>query len=321
MPLDHELLAWAAGFFDGEGSTIAKHENGRPNYRQLGVSVPQSGNGHVPELLERFKVAALGTGRLEPPNKNSVYSWRARGRIDAELTLALLWPHLGSVKKAQAALALDLVERQYANGSITRRALRYRPQYEPHPLKTSGSDFDAVSRAWAAGFLDAEGWFGVVRGTKRKDGSDWLRVRVSAPQHSSDGTHPEVLVRLRQVLGAGVIERHGEPDDFKWVVEGRSGVARVLELTAPWLGEVKRAQALLALATFDGQERRRSEDPTRCKRGHLFDRVVVTASGKVRKYCNACARITERARRQKRGAKPRQMRNLPEDSSRAYRAA
>ncbi len=321
MPLDQELLAWAASFFDGEGSTIAKHENSRPNYWQLGVSVPQSGNGRVPEVLERFQRVALGTGRLESPNKEGVYSWRARGRLDAELTLALLWPHLGIVKKTQAALSLDVVERQYASGSITRRALRYSPEYVPHPIKAAGLDLDAVSRAWAAGFLDAEGWFGVVRGTKRKDGSDWLRVRVSAPQHSSDGAHPEVLVRLRRILGVGAIEVHGEPDDFKWVVEGRPGVARVLALTTPWLGEVKRAQALLALATFDGQERRRSQDPTRCKRGHLFDRVVVTASGRIRKYCNACARITERARRQKRGAIPRQLKNQSADSSRAYKAA
>jgi hypothetical protein len=230
----------------------------------------------VPEVLERFKRAALGTGRLEPPNEDGVYAWRARGRVEAEVTLALLWPHLGSVKRLQAEVALDIVERQYMNGIITRRALRYSPEYVPHPIRSVESDRDALSRAWAAGFLDAEGWFGVVRATKRKDGSDWLRTRVSAPQHSSDRAHPEVLVRLRQALGAGAIERHGEPDDFKWVVEGRTGVARILELTGPWLGEVTRAQALLALATFDAQERRRSEDPTRCKRGHLFDRVVVT---------------------------------------------
>lgn len=48
-PLDQELLAWAAGFFDGEGTTIAKRDTRRPNYTQLDVSVPQTGRGAVPE--------------------------------------------------------------------------------------------------------------------------------------------------------------------------------------------------------------------------------------------------------------------------------
>ena len=62
QPLDQELLAWAAGFFDGEGSTIAKSDSRRPNYYQLDMSVPQSSLDGVPAVLVKFQRAMLGVG-------------------------------------------------------------------------------------------------------------------------------------------------------------------------------------------------------------------------------------------------------------------
>jgi len=318
QPLDKQLLAWASGFFDGEGSTIAKTEDRRPGYSQLLVAVPQSGNGTIPEVLQRFRTAALGTGRFDGPDSDGIHRWIARGRVDAETTLALLWPQLGSVKRTQAQRAISTVDAQY--DAIKRRAPRYSPDFVAHTFSTEAAD-DAIriDMAWAAGFLDAEGWFGVVRGTKRKDGSHSLRIRVSAPQHSMDGTVPEVLRRLKRVLG-GSIERHGDPDDFKWIVYGRASVARVYELTAPWLGEVKRVQAAEALRSFDAQPRFRG-DGTTCKRGHTYDAVVVRPSGKIVKVCRKCDRLTERARRRAAGSRPRKVRQGSTDPTRIYRAS
>jgi hypothetical protein len=319
---DDEVLAWAAGFFDGEGSTIAKGDSRRPGYRQLQVVVPQAGNGHAPQVLEKFRAAALGTGAIAAVTSNGVYSWRARGRVDAELILALMWPHLGTVKRMQAAKALELVDSQYASGAISRRQARYVPNFGVGAaLAPATGDSDRLSCAWAAGFLDAEGWFGVVRGSKRKDGTTWLRIRASASQHSSDGSVPEVLTRLREIVDVGSIERHGDADDFKWVVESRASVLRVVERISPWLGDVKHAQAASALSAFDGQTRRRGSSSDVCVRGHTYDRIVVTADGKVRKHCNACARIAERARRLAQGARPRNVHAVLDDASRVYRAS
>lgn len=212
QPLDRELLAWAAGFFDGEGTTFAKSEKRRPGYFQLQVAVPQSGGDQPPEVLERFRDAALGTGRMDPRNPDGVYCWRARGRVDAETTLGLLWPYLGEVKRAQAQKAMSLVEAQYESGRYATRVARYRPTFIAHPTVSVVAGGSNVSeRAWAAGILDAEGSFGLVHGGKRKRGADWYRIRVSANQHSSTGQIPDVLTRLQRVLGVGRIERHGEP--------------------------------------------------------------------------------------------------------------
>jgi len=310
QPLDNELLAWAAGFFDGEGSTIAKRTKARPNYHQLQISVPQSGGSEIPEVLATFRKAALGTGRMDGPNSDGVWSWRARGRADAQSTLALIWPYLGAVKREQASAALVKVDAQFESQRVRRLPDRYVPEFIAHEIPSARAQGENLTeRAWASGFLDAEGWFGVVRGVKRKRGPDWYRIRVSAPQHSADGDVPEVLLRLHRVIGVGRIEVHGESDDFKWVTEGRANVLHVLGLVETWLGSIKLAQAEDALAKFDGQQRLKGSGDT-CLRGHTYDSVGTKADGRPRKYCLTCAREAASRIRASQGIKPRQFKNV-----------
>src|SRR5256885_14148649 len=70
-----ERLAWAGGFFDGEGSTFARSAARRPGYRRLNVAVPQRGDAAVPEGLIRVRVAGDGLGRISKP-VNEPYQWR-----------------------------------------------------------------------------------------------------------------------------------------------------------------------------------------------------------------------------------------------------
>ncbi len=309
LPLDQELLAWAAGFFDGEGSTFARTDAARPGYRQLQVTVPQAGTA-VPEVLRRFQSAMLSLGRIDTPGAARVFMWRARGRTDAEIVLALLWPYLGEVKRRQASAALRAVEHQYASGLYRRRVAKYSPVLVPHPAVRTGSlDRAQIERAWAAGFLDAEGCFGLARAGARKRGPDWYRIRASASQHGPLDEPADVLLRLRSVLGLGRIERHGDPDDFRWCAEGASAVSEVLNITRPWLGTTKIKQAEGALHSFGAQVRLRSGGEL-CLRGHSYDRGVVQPNGDVRKYCNACARMLQRGKRAAEGIPPRQFRNV-----------
>ena len=126
LPLDQEPLAWAAGFFDGEGTTFARTDSDRPGYRQLDVSVPQCGHDRVPEVLLKYQRSMRGVGRIYGPNRTDVYVWRAGGRLGAETALGLMWPHLGEVKRRQAIEALEVVREQYRSGRYMARQVHCR---------------------------------------------------------------------------------------------------------------------------------------------------------------------------------------------------
>jgi hypothetical protein len=304
--LDRTELAWAAGFFDGEGSTIARSLTSRPGYHQLNVTVPQSGRDGVPPVLLRFQRVMLGMGRISGPRDDFVYMLRYAAREEARLVLELMWPHLGDIKRGQAARAMELVDQQYTRGAIRRRPARRRP---PEAI-TFGDDREAdLDRAWAAGFLDAEGCFGLARAGARSRGPDWYRIRVSASQHGAVGSPAAVLLRLHTIFGGlGRIECHGEPDDFRWCAEGVESVERVLEITRPWLGDQKSADAAAALAGFRSQVRLKG-DAVRCIRGHEYSHTAMRG-GRMRRICNACARLHDRAERAKKGIAPRAFTNV-----------
>jgi len=303
-----ERLAWAGGFFDGEGSTFAKSQTARPDYRQLNVVVPQSGDFFVPDVLTRFDEALPGLGTIGPPT-GRMFKWRVSDYTGAHAAISALWPWIGPVKRDQAFIAISTVENADANGRYRSRPGRRRPAVPVPPYLRAGDATEParLDRAWAAGFLDAEGFFGLVRGNPRVGGQSWYRIRASASQHGEIGRPAAVLRRLHAVLGVGRVERHGEPDDHKWVADGLPAVEKVLDVIGPWLGSVKREQAREALRAFRSQVR--FQGGNFCKRGHPYDRRVKTKAGRVRAYCNACARLAERRIRAEQGIAPRQFRD------------
>jgi len=198
---------------------------------------------------------------------------------------------------------------QYGRDGIKRRALRRRRiRHEEHvPIEIIAPSPAELDRAWAAGFIDGEGYFGLVHSHARKGGTDWYRIRVSVSQHGEIGEVPEVLLKLKRVLGGrGRIERHSGPDDFKWVVEGEEHVRAGLAVLS-MLGPVKSAQALNALEGFAGQPRLKG-DATHCVRGHEYTGQAMRG-GRLRRVCSECARITGRQQRARSGIAPRQFKN------------
>jgi hypothetical protein len=304
--LDRADFAWAAGFFDGEGSTIARALTSRPGYHQLNVTVPQSGRDGVPSVLLRFQRVMLGMGRMSGPSDDGIYMLRYAAREEAHLVLDLMWPYLGDIKRSQATRAMDLVEQHYVGGVRRRRPARRHPPELPTIRERTAADLE---RAWAAGFLDAEGCFGLARAGARRKGPDWYRIRVSASQHGDVGSPAAVLLRLQRSLdGLGRIEHHGEPDDYRWCAEGTESVERVLETTRPWLGDQKRADAAAALAGFRAQVRLKG-DSARCVRGHAYSYTAMRG-GRMRRICNACARLQDRRERARKGIAPRAFTNV-----------
>lgn len=111
---------WAAGFFDGEGTTVVrrwKNKNGTER-RYMGLAVRQVRR----EPLERF-LAAVGVGSITGPYANAArrskptFAWQAGSRDDVERVIALLYPLLSLPKREQIDAA-----RKKLRGLTTREA-------------------------------------------------------------------------------------------------------------------------------------------------------------------------------------------------------
>jgi hypothetical protein len=103
---DREELAWAAGFFDGEGCFSYTDKAAYAS-----VSIAQ-----VERLpLERFQAAVAGMGTIYGPyfkvypgrmSKQPWHQYRAYRREHVQAIVALLWFKLGPTKRAQAVQVL-----------------------------------------------------------------------------------------------------------------------------------------------------------------------------------------------------------------------
>jgi hypothetical protein len=95
-------LAWAAGFFDGEGSTmVARCKPKAVEYYYFRLSVGQTN----PETLERFQRAVGGMGaisgpRLRKDGRKPFWQWQLTGQKGIEV-MEQLWPYLSEEKRNQ----------------------------------------------------------------------------------------------------------------------------------------------------------------------------------------------------------------------------
>jgi hypothetical protein len=79
---ERQVLAWAAGLYDGEGSCSAYLPKDRRTYRRQ-MAVSQGGvPGQLPEVLTRFRAAVLGVGNITGPYRGYLYYWKT-SRKDA----------------------------------------------------------------------------------------------------------------------------------------------------------------------------------------------------------------------------------------------
>ena len=100
--MDRENLAWAAGFFDGEGN-VRLHSS----INKLVIQIWQSGST---ELLERFR-AIVRCGEIKGPyerpgNRRDAWVFYSYGWANGIAIVALLWTWLGTVKRDQCARTL-----------------------------------------------------------------------------------------------------------------------------------------------------------------------------------------------------------------------
>lgn len=103
--MNREELAWAAGFFDGEGCFNAPMQKARGRH-SLQATVSQV---HT-ETLERFR-EAVGFGVIYGPIQRTVrpiWTWKVGSYEQVQMLMCVLWPWLSPPKKPQAAEAVRL---------------------------------------------------------------------------------------------------------------------------------------------------------------------------------------------------------------------
>lgn len=104
--------------------------------------------------------------------------------------------------------------------------------------------------AWAAGFLDGEGHFGLhITKSRPTDTRTYASLEVTAAQCDR-----RPLERLQKILGLGTIGGPYKKDNLKWrasylfYINGPEKFKKVRDVLWPWLCEIKRDQITKALA-------------------------------------------------------------------------
>ncbi len=103
-----ENMAWAAGFFDGEGSFWSNVRNDASDgVRAITASVTNTDR----ELLDKFQ-SIVGLGKVRGPyqeqrgNRQPVYRWSVGGHRAVQAVGAMMWEWLGTYKRQRWAEAL-----------------------------------------------------------------------------------------------------------------------------------------------------------------------------------------------------------------------
>lgn len=106
-------LAWAGGFFTGEGSIGAYHKAPTsPTGKRPSCSVTQASlDGGPPGSLLRFR-AAVDAGAIHGPyaprgwSRYPQYRWETSGHVNVERVMRALWPWLDARRRSQCEDAL-----------------------------------------------------------------------------------------------------------------------------------------------------------------------------------------------------------------------
>lgn len=102
-------IAWAAGFYDGEGSVSCTANNGNPQTR-IQLSIGQKNDrGEIAAVLERFK-KAVGVGKIYRKTRNdkeiNQHQYLISKAEDVQAVINILWPFMSYKKRHQAANAM-----------------------------------------------------------------------------------------------------------------------------------------------------------------------------------------------------------------------
>ncbi|MDE3112897.1 MAG: hypothetical protein KGN00_12265 [Chloroflexota bacterium] len=303
--MDRTELAWAAGFWDGEGSAYLTGALHRAT-RQPQARVNQASSSGIPDVLFKFQ-RAVQLGRIQGPDivegREPLYRWIVSSRAEIFATYVALRPYLGAVKRLQFE---DVLAQQ-----------RFEPdEWMSDPL---------LCRAWAAGLFDGEG---SVYTTRHQSHAGYVVVEAAITQVSRRDV-PEVLVRFRDITRIGKIygPYPGQKDHdpvYRWKAHRRVQIETMISDLSAYLGPVKREQAVHAISLVAAQDPLTRGNPawgshkTHCVHGHEYATARLRpfkGRGKndepqrLSKQCLACVR--EQATQKRRETKDGGLRRRP----------
>ena len=291
--MDRYELAWAAGFFDGEGWADLELQEGRRTGQPM-ARVNQADPDGVPEVLLRFQKALGGLGTIGGPKREAgridLYRWHVSSRSNVELLHHLLMPWLGEVKLLAFATALE-------RPSARSRAVGINDEW----------------RAWTAGVWDGEGSAYLLDHRSHAG----YEIGELAVTQSGNGGVPELLRRLVTIVRRGHVngpytQKGATMDVYRWKATAQPDIPAVIAEIEPWLSPVKRHQAntvLNVLASQPPLPRGRPEwgnRKTHCINGHEYATARIRpfqarsdggAPRRDSQQCLICVREQARARR------------------------
>jgi hypothetical protein len=142
MAIDREELAWAAGFFDGEGTTHCRaYPTGRIEVR---ITVAQTDMRPLTRLRD-----AVGFGNIngpymrKSPNHQPIFVYAISTHEKVQAFIAMVWKWLSDVKREQATRAL-LAAAAYERQHQTWKGLQICKR--GHPMDGPGADLYYYTR-------------------------------------------------------------------------------------------------------------------------------------------------------------------------------
>jgi hypothetical protein len=289
--LESHDFAWAAGFFDGEGWA---NRSGRGVQSRIN----QAGLDGVPEVLTKFQ-RIVGVGRIKGPvmveGRQPLYFWEATSRPDLFQVLERIGPWLCPVKRAEFERTLGRpVPAQIWPGSMSEEL------------------------AWAGGFFDGEGSTYLE---KHRSHRGYFAARLHVTQSGWGGVAPELL-RFKSAMGdigsiSGASKDKRDHKPYRrWRAQAENEVQLGIHLLLPFIGKVKRQQALAVMRLIHAQARLPRGNPAfgvagarYCLRGHdKWNARIRPFKGRGRneedpsthfRQCLACVREAAQARRNK----------------------
>lgn len=228
-------VAWAAGFFDAEGTASSSQRLQRPS-RERQMAVYQGGRDEIPEALLRFQRAVGGRGNITGPYRERLFHWTTRKHTAFDEVMTMLWPWLSECKRAQLQRATEGAGRVMPLGCGST---------VPAPQRSRTTEL-----AWVAGFFDGEGYVGAGGVPGRRT------IEISIAQASTSEL-PTTLSRVALVMGVGSLRGPrmlpnpwSKLPQYVWCANAFEDVQFATALLWRWLGPVKRAQAREALLRY-----------------------------------------------------------------------